>query len=164
MTQGNPASLADQPSPYSPLISARPIWRSVAVMYGVNVSRPSAAPAEQSASTISPRHHRRQHLNGSHHSSIFMFENMAVKHEGANNRWVPKVHSELHTWIGTSTVPIGQVNRIPLRWVADWASIPGQHFEVDLMDVENMIFASSVLDHPVFDISLVHHDSGRGTH
>ncbi len=65
---------------------------------------------------------------------------------------------------GPSSAPEGQIDRVPNGRIIDRLAIHFKHLEMDLMDVEDVIFERRVFDDPVFDRARVHNNVRRLVH
>ena len=89
-----------------------------------------------------------------------MAENMAVVHEIPNHR-PAEVHSNLDARIRTGSTPIRNLHGIQILSAIHRPAILFQQQEVDLVDMEFVVFLRAVFDCPVFDLALPGYDRGR---
>ena len=87
---------------------------------------------------------------------------MAVIREDANCVGIAEVHAQPNAGVGRAlSVPVGDVDGVAQERFVDGHSVPGKHQEMDLMDVESVKLRGTVLDDPVFYISLLSDDVRR---
>ena len=103
------------------------------------------------------------HLNHSHHAAVFVFQQMAVVEERADDIGIAEVHAQLDAGkLGTGAVPVGDVDGVAEEGLVDGDAVPFLEHEMDLMDVEGVQFARAIFDDPVFDVALWDDDVWRG--
>ena len=93
-----------------------------------------------------------------------MLQNVAVIDEGANDVRIAKIHAQLHAGIGSAATPEGQIDGVANGWIVHRLAVDFEHLEMNLMDVEDVIFERCIFDHPVLDRARMHNDVGRVVH
>jgi len=81
------------------------------------------------------------HLDRSHHSRVFVIENVAVKWEDAGDARIAKIQAQLHGGVRTGTIPSRQNYSVSPLWTRQLPAINLQKQKVDLMNVEGVDFA-----------------------
>ena len=88
---------------------------------------------------------------------------MAVIGKDTNSVGIAEVHPKLDAGVGHAlSIPVGDIDGVAQEGFVDRHPVPGKHQEVDLMDVEGVEFGGTVFDDPVFYLSLLSDDVGRG--
>ena len=84
--------------------------------------------------------------------------------EGADDIRIAEIHAHLHAGIRPTPAPVRQIDRIADGRIIDRLAIDLKHLEMNLMDVEDVIFQRRVFDHPVFHRARMHDDRWRIVH
>ena len=101
------------------------------------------------------------YANDSHHAVILVAQNMAVENEIAHVR-TAKVHPQRYARIRSRAGPVRHVNRIQILPSARYRNSVLRHFEeVNLVNVELVVFERAVLNRPVFHRTLRRYDRRR---
>ena len=100
------------------------------------------------------RYSWRQHLDHAHHSHIFVLKNVAVIEKRPHDVGIAKIHAQLHAGIRTRAIPIRQIDRVAQCAVIHRLAIDLQHAEVDLVNVEDVIFLRPILNRPILHRAL----------
>ena len=87
---------------------------------------------------------------------------MTVVDESADCIRVAKIHAQFDAGIlKVSAVVIRHVDGVAKKRLVYRNSGPFEHHEMNLMDVERVQFRGAILDDPILDVALLHHDVGN---
>ena len=88
-----------------------------------------------------------------------MQQDVAMKHKGARNRRIAKIHAHLHAvvWMA-GTFPERNLDGIAQILIRSRLSVHLQHFEVNLVHVEGVGLERAILHDPVFNRAHVSRD------
>ncbi len=78
--------------------------------------------------------------------------------EGSDDVGITEVHPHRDARISALPVPVRDVVGVANRWIVYRYSIDGHYLEVNLVNVEDVIFHGAILDYPIFDGAGVHDD------
>src|ERR1022692_180841 len=100
-------------------------------------------------------------MNQAHHAPVFMFQQVAMIGERSDGIRVAEIHAQLHTRVLRSlAVPVSDIDGVSQERFVERNAVPLHEHEMQLMNVERVQFLRPVLDDPVLDIALAHHDVG----
>src|SRR5277367_4884705 len=106
---------------------------------------------------------RRQDLNRSHHSPIFVLENVAMVGESTDDIGIAEIQSQFNAWIfRILAIPETDADGIAKIGFVYSIAVTFQNDEVALMYVEGMQLLAAVFDRPILYITLVDTDVGCG--
>ncbi len=95
---------------------------------------------------------------------VFVLQNVAVVDKGSDDVGIAEVHAHLDAGIRAAAVPVRDVDGIADRGIVDRLAIDRENLEVNLVDMEDVIFRGAVLDDPVLDGARVDDDVRRLVH
>ena len=93
-----------------------------------------------------------------------MLQNVAVIDKGADDIRIAEVQGDGDAGVGALPCPVGQVIGVANSRIVDRYTIHRQHLEVQLMNVEDVVFKRAVLDNPGFHRAGMHDDVRRLAH
>src|SRR5271154_492908 len=95
--------------------------------------------------------------NGTHHSPVFVLQQVAMVDKRADDPRVAEIHAQPHARIYRAMpIPILHIDGVPQVWLVQRYPIPFLQDKVNLVDVKRVQFRRAVLDNPVFHVALPH--------
>src|ERR1700742_4961844 len=87
-----------------------------------------------------------------------MRQNMTVVDECSNNVRITEIHMKFHLGIWPTAAPVRDIDCVAYCRIVNRLTIDLEYLEMNLMNVEDVIFCRAIFNHPILDCAGMYHN------